>query len=115
MTAGSQAPPKRAFSETGPLPEPRDPYPYLIHDFLPPSLGGGLPDRGTAGCRTAARRRRTTAGPVMNDLGEVAESMLSEFEQLQLLALQITLAALPRYGRNQGRAMRRECGALVRN
>ena len=52
-------------------------------------------------------------GPPMNDLREVVESKLSEFQEL--LALQIALAALPRYRRYQGRAMRRERGALVRN
>jgi FAD binding domain len=49
----------------------------------------------------------------MNDLREVEESRLSQFQQL--LALQITLAALARYRRHQGRAMRRERRALVCN
>src|SRR3974377_918244 len=49
----------------------------------------------------------------MNDLCEVEESRLSEFQQL--LALQITLAALTRYRRHHSRAMRRERRALVRN
>src|SRR5271169_2993024 len=52
-------------------------------------------------------------GSAMNDLGEVEESRLSEFQQL--LALQITLAALARYRRHHGRAMRRERRTLVRN
>ena len=51
--------------------------------------------------------------PAMNDLREVAESRLSEFQQL--LTLQITLASLAGYRRHQGRAMRRERGALVGN
>src|SRR5439155_910363 len=42
-------------------------------------------------------------GPAMNDLREVEESGLSEFEQL--LTLQITLAALSGYRRHQVRAM----------
>src|SRR6266705_1219532 len=52
-------------------------------------------------------------GSAVNDLGEVEESRLSEFQQL--LALQITLAALARYRRHHGRAMRGERGTLVRN
>ena len=52
-------------------------------------------------------------GPAVNDLGEVEESRLSEFQQL--LALQITLAALARYRRHQGRAMRGERRAFVGN
>src|SRR5712671_6755347 len=52
-------------------------------------------------------------GSAVNDLGKVGESRISEFQQL--LALQITLAALARYRRHHGRAMRGERGALVRN
>src|SRR6267378_7845171 len=52
-------------------------------------------------------------GSAVNDLGEVEESRLSEFQQL--LALQITLAALARYRRHHGRAMRGERGTLVCN
>src|SRR5437879_4090109 len=52
-------------------------------------------------------------GSAMNDLGEVEESRLSEFEQL--LAVQITFAALPRYRRHQGRAMRGERSAFMSN
>ena len=52
-------------------------------------------------------------GSAVNDLGEVEESRLSEFQQL--LALQITLAALARYRRHQGRAMRGERRTLMRN
>ena len=52
-------------------------------------------------------------GSAVNDLGEVEESRLSEFQQL--LALQITLAALARYRRHHGRAMRCERGTLVGN
>src|SRR5260370_17123510 len=51
-------------------------------------------------------------GSAVNDLGEVEESRLSEFQQL--LALQITLAALPRYRRHHGRAMRGERGPPLR-
>src|SRR5205823_11881919 len=43
-------------------------------------------------------------GSAVNDLGEVEESRFSEFQQL--LALQITLAALARYRRHHGCAMR---------
>src|SRR5205814_8646908 len=52
-------------------------------------------------------------GSAVNDLGEVEESWFSEFQQL--LALQITFAALARYGRQHGRAMRGERGTLVGN
>ncbi len=52
-------------------------------------------------------------GPAVNDLGEVEKSRLPEFQQL--LALQITLAALARYRRHQGRAMRGERRALMGN
>src|SRR5437667_3341270 len=52
-------------------------------------------------------------GSAVNDLGEVEESRFSEFQQL--LALQITLAALARYRRHHGRAMRGERGTLVGN
>src|ERR1700747_2025027 len=52
-------------------------------------------------------------GSAMNDLGEVEESRLSEFQQL--LALQITLAALARYRCHHARAMCRESRALMRN
>src|SRR5882762_5883368 len=52
-------------------------------------------------------------GSAVNDLGEIEKSRLSEFQQL--LALQITLAALARYRRHHGRAMRGERGTLVGN
>jgi len=52
-------------------------------------------------------------GPAMNDLREVEESRLSEFEQL--LTLHIAFASLAGYRRYHGRAMRRERRALVRN
>src|SRR5215470_19539151 len=50
-------------------------------------------------------------GPAMDDLGQIEERHLSQIQQL--LALQITLPALARYRRHQGRAMRRQRGALV--
>src|SRR2546430_14556748 len=52
-------------------------------------------------------------GPAMNDLREVEESRLSEFQQL--LALQITLASLSGYRRHQSRALCSERGTLVGN
>src|SRR5207245_3326640 len=52
-------------------------------------------------------------GSAVNDLGEVEESRLSEFQQL--LAPQITLAALARYRSHHGRAMRGERGTFVCN